>query len=245
MWHPGTNCLAASASHSGGGPRDYMVLLQALFLCASKAMWGLGNDLSVKVCKAHHKPPYCWDPKFWHKRTQSWAQFWETYGTEIANVAPQTNVSSVGAAVHIRCGDVLLEPIKGYSYACKGCLVNALKWLLPYAHVHFVVGGHFPNQISRNDAVQAKHRCAAVVNHYMAIFNEHHFDVTVRYSRESLEDWWFLYRAHKVMALVPSSFSFTAKAHNLSSLKILGGFDIPPVWQYCRNASKVPGFRLC
>ena len=203
----------------------------------------MGNDLSVKVCKAHHKTPYCWDPKFWRGQLPNWSLFWEAHGSEIAG--PPKTETTVDAAVHIRCGDVILAPVKGYSYACRSCLVDTLDWLLPYTHVHFVVGGHFPNGHSRRDAAVATHRCAAVVNHYKAIFNKHNFEVTVRYFGNATEDWWLLYRAHRVLALVPSSFSFTAKAHNLSSLKILAGFDIPPVWHDCNDASANAGFQIC
>lgn len=204
-------------------------------------MWGLGNDLSRKVCLAHLNThtPYCWDPHFWQDKSKNWTLFWELHGHKISKNIPRKHVSPVGAAVHIRCGDVIIENVKGYSYACRRCLVDALQWLLPYTQVTFVVGGH---KISRNNADKARQQCARAVSHYTTIFHQHNFDVTVRYTREMWEDWWFLHQAHKVLALVPSSFSFTAKAHDLLSLKIIGTFDIPPVWHYCDNVS---GFRLC
>ena len=202
-----------------------------LLICfyAATANRGLGNDLSAKVCEAHKKPVYCWDPK----RLQNWTKFWMTYGHEVVQSAIRQDVDPVGAAVHVRCGDILLEgrsidPI--YQYACKHCVEDALAWLSPYTHVHFVVGGHITSQ---QDPLKEKHRCAAMVGRYMDVFLRHKFDVTVRYTRETWKDWWFLHRAHKVLAVVPSSFSFTAKAHDLLALKIIGAHNIPPVWQHC------------
>lgn len=209
-------------------------MLSLLLLHAAGA--GIGNQLSGKVCMAHDQFKYCWVPS-WGGRSLNWTEFWTEHGHEVAPMAPMRKVDAVEAAVHVRCGDVSLNDHAAYPYACRACVVEALQWLEPHTHVVFVVGGH-----NQRNATDEKRRCAAIVGHYTSIFRDHKFDVTVRWARDKWDDWWLLHRAHKVLAVVPSSFSFTAKAHDLRSLRIIGGHDDPPVWQLCREAR---GFKLC
>lgn len=208
-----------------------------LLLGPHAASAAIGNALSAAVCRTHGVFPYCWVPS-WQGQSHNWTAFWTTHGHEVVRAAPRHHAAAVDAAVHLRCGDVIMHTHKAYPFACKRCLQAALAWLAPAEHVIMVVGGHHKAQ----DRDEERSRCALAISHYLAVFRDHGFDVTIRHSRESWPDWWFLHHAHKVLALVPSSFSFTAKAHDLAGLRIIGGYDDLPVWQLCRNTS---GFRVC
>ena len=189
----------------------------------SWSMGSLGNALTGNVCGRHGHPHYCWLPNHMSSHIKmSYRTFWEHYGPELRSpalpkglsVAPSTTV------VHFRCGDIMarVNGDKTYYVPAASCVVDQLSWL-GKGPVEMIVGGHMGSAMTQR-------RCSAYVSFYKSLLRRNGNSVTVVTGRTLVHDWVTLSRAKKVLALIPSSFSMSAKANNVSQYRLIG-FDAP------------------
>tara|TARA_A100001015_G_scaffold212384_2_gene238158 strand:+ start:370 stop:1050 length:681 start_codon:yes stop_codon:yes gene_type:complete len=211
------------------------MLCSAVLLLLGEQRKAIGNDLTVPICQKYKGfSKYCWVPSYRGGSHKNFTQFWLDHGHEVVRLTPgSVPHDSLQAVVHLRCGDVMTfdPPHPAYPISSPRCLEPIIKWLHPFTRVSLLIAGHQntkdPNKIALQNA-----RCEHLTMGFLNLLKKH-FDVDLRRIRDKWEDWWAIHRAQKVVALVPSSFVFSAKAHALSDLKIIGKFDTPPVWEKC------------
>ena len=212
-----------------------MLCLAVLLLLGEQRRAAIGNALTIPVCEKHKGfSKYCWVPGYRGGSHKNFTQFWLDHGHEVVKLTPgAVPHENLQAVVHLRCGDVLTyePPHPAYPISTPECLEPIISWFRPFTRVSFLSGGHrntkSPDKIALQDA-----RCENLTMGFLRVLRKH-FDVDFRRIRDKWEDWWAIHRAQKVLALVPSSFVFSAKAHALSDIKIIGNFDTPPVWKKC------------
>ena len=196
---------------------------------------GIGNTLTIPVCREMGAPlQYCWVPHYRNSRPFNYTQFWKTNGhTIVAQLDAPVQPVTYNAIVHLRCGDVLVRRHPVYTIADTPCFERALAWLDRFDTVTFMSGGHVDKSIRE----QAEKQCDELIAKFLVVLRRS-FDVRVLRIRESWDDWWLLHRAQRVLAIVPSSFVFSAKAHALTEVRMLSPiYRDRPVWKHCNTTS--------
>lgn len=166
-----------------------------------------GNILTERVCLNNGKQKYCWEPN----DAQKWnyTEFWE-----------QQQPFLVGDRVdrvvfHMRCGDILTHGGAGYRFACDNCIKTLAPWYKNATRALIIAAGHQSNAL--RDA-----RCGELAMHYSKVISKVIPHVSIEFTNSPEHDWNVMHIARKVVAIVPSSFSFSAKVGRLNELKILG-----------------------
>ena len=120
----------------------------------------------------------------------------------------------------MRCGDILGDwhpPV--YRLACDHCFAGITDWIGNTSHALLIAAGH--------NGAQYASRCESAINHYTKVISKFIPHVSVQKSNTAAEDWHLMHAADKVVAIIPSSFSFSSKVGHLDQLKILGPHGAP------------------
>lgn len=176
-----------------------------------------GNYVTQKVCVKHQQPKYCWEPDEYKPSRLDYTGFWLKYGNEIVDLSEQNN-NMLPPILHLRCGDVLKIHHYAYKIPYDSEIKRAAHFLLDKSKTIWVMfGGHM-------HTTQTERICANYVLRFqhviksMSIFKDTQIKILKRNTSEN--DWNTLRAAPKVFALTMSSFVFSAKATNLSKLKM-------------------------
>lgn len=202
--------------------------------------FGIGNKLTVPVCKQHRAfSRYCWVPNYKGRGHKNYTQFWSLHGHEVVQQiqTPPVLHSSLPVILYLRCGDILTSSHIEYPIQSAKCLSSVIWWLRPYTRVTLMAAGHSKSTQAETRLKQAC-ICEELIVKALRVLRGT-FDVEIRRVRDAWEDWWTLHRAQKVLALIPSSFAFSAKAGALREIKILGAHDNLPVWVKCNATNNV------
>lgn len=204
-----------------------------------------GNVLAGRVCRAHGKDEYCW------QETRPWSlPFWRGHGAEVGRGLRLPEAPSHEAIVHIRCGDIMIkEQIpdarvwsrarypRTYLMPCASCVAANAKWLGRKAIL--IVGGHMADHFSKShtdtmrgaEVAEAASRCQEYTKLYTGALNGAGVEIE-RQRHGAWDDFALLRKAKRVLAIVPSSFVFAAKANRLDSLRMIAPFNHSAPWWY-------------
>ena len=186
----------------------------------------VGNEATNEVCKRNNKPAYCWLPP---KSNQKWnyTDFWKRQ--------PPFDLAAHGDKVvfHLRCGDILNGKHKVYQLACNECFYSLKAWFKNATSALLIAAGHGSD--SERDGL-----CGALAHHYSMVIRNFIHRVSVEFVNDAEHDWNQLHHARKVVAIVPSSFPFSAKVGYLDELKILGRRSQIPWVHPCNHTVAEP-----
>lgn len=190
-----------------------MFIASVVTACATSqgGLPSAGNALTRRTCLAAGHSQFCWEPRYMHN---GYSTFWRKqrpYKLSAGAVEP----ISEPLVVHLRCGDILVRRHKSYALPCLSCLRGLH---LPNTAT-LVVGGH-------GGTPESEARCGALAAFY-ARFAETRLNSTwsVTFSVNAERDWLRLRNARRVIALIASSFVFSARVGSLDNLTMFS----PPV----------------
>ena len=241
------------------------VSLFGLLLCkvAYADIREFGNVATNKICNQHNQSNNCWSPLHFDNRSTKnlekskkpqkkqfsllpqkkqqkksffldYTTFWRRHGHEVekpCKIGGRSRGAGLYEVIHLRCGDILVRNHHEYTVPTTECINTALAWL-PSPEVYLLVGGHSVD--SRDDAV-ADRRCAALTKRVVSVIQAAGKRVTLLTNGTQCDDWATLVGARYVLALISSSFVFTAKVRSLSDLKMISAAvtSAAPWWFHC------------
>ena len=179
----------------------------------------IGNILTEKICLQHSYSKYCWDPSKRNMKdylsVKDYTAFWSKQPS-FEDVPVQRVV------FHLRCGDILgdSEQSETYRLPCHSCIYGLRSWYKNATTALILAGGHLSSEVLAA-------RCGSLAAHYAKVITKIIPHVSVQLTNTAEHDWHQMHTAERLVTLIPSSFSFSAKIGMLNTLKILGPEGAP------------------
>lgn len=189
-----------------------------------------GNLATNKICHRHNQSKYCWSPLHFDNK-DNYTSFWLRHGRRVEPLGGgRSRGTAVYDVVHLRCGDILVTRGREYTVPTTECIDASLAWL-PSPKVYLLVGGH----TRKVNSTLADIRCAALTKKVVSVMQAAGKRVTLLTNGTQRDDWATLFGARYVLALISSSFVFTAKITSLSNLKMMSAAvtSAAPWWFHC------------
>ena len=179
-----------------------------------------GNKSTSSVCTRHGRPFFCWYPR----NDSTYTAFWKAHGGEVNPLVKTGHKKGNYTVFHLRCGDIMNEHNTMYMPPPDSCVKKAAAGVNT-TNLIFMTGGH-------HSTPRADRRCARFMKRYTAIIQAAHpgASLTISQGGTQKNDWLVLHNAKSVVALITSSFVFSAKAHDLSALKMLSYLERDVPW---------------
>jgi len=225
-----------------------------------------GNALVQNLCRSKRQSMFCWEPHFWTEpvyingkgepepraTTGKYSEFWAANGPSMKSQIPPMTGPDEGEelpdlAIHLRCGDITTaEDARLYRYPCRSCITESIRpwlkegWDNATSTAWFIVGGHPSIHAAKEEADEAVRRCNDYILFYVEALSEIGIYPRIVTHRSIDSDFRVFHHAKKVLALMPSSFSFAAKVSNdaggIQGLRIISNrksMTDAPWWHQC------------
>lgn len=200
-----------------------MLLLLPLFTKTTLPKSHIGNALTRNVCLRHGQSQFCWEPLY----NPDYTRFWSQQPAPNLKHLSLPETPTYDSVVHIRCGDALVSNTsRWYQPACLSCFRAQLNWL-GKNDILVIAGGH--GRSAQTDSI-----CANLISMYTLALESIGRPIAIRMNMHHYEDFAILYRAKRVLTVMPSSFAFSAKMDHLSGFrmptpKCTSGYVLRPV----------------